>query len=144
MILTILQINSTEIKKLAKEVPENLTKEEIYECAYEYYEIILELQVQIYNLLEAIENKDNISKDKDDLIIEYEKIIEKYKKMTKKYGFGINVNGGLNQELRADCFVNVSVKFYFLNGRICLEPGVYVKMYDNLGGGLSFGFSVNF
>lgn len=148
LILIILPINSQEkIKSLPEKAPKNiknLTKEEIYNFAYQYYKQCVKLDKQLTQLENEIDTEITLSKDKDRLIEEYENIINKYKKLQSKYGIGLSVYGGLTQELKAESFVSCDIYFHFFNGHISIIPGFYIKIYDILGGGLKFGIVVSF
>jgi len=147
MILITLQINSQEINPLPKTPPQNLdnlSKEEIYNCAYEYYLQCEKLLNELNNAIENTEHEIKISEEKDNIILEYEKLIAKYKKAQNKYGIGLSAYVGLTKELRVDSFVSCDIYFHFFNNHVSLVPGFYVKIYDKIGGGLKLGLAVNF
>lgn len=146
-ILITLQINSLEIKPLPKIPPkniENLSKEEIYNCAYEYYLQCEKLLNELNIALENTEKEIKISEEKDNIILEYEKLISKYKKVQNKYGIGLSAYIGLTKTLEIDSFVSCDIYFHFFNNHISFVPGFYVKIYDEIGGGLKLGLAVNF
>jgi hypothetical protein len=145
IILIILPINSQEIKELPEKPSKNiekLTKEEIYNFAYQYYKQCVRLEKELNRLINEIETEIKISEDKDRIIKEYESVLNKYEKLKSKYGLGLSIYGGLTQELRAESIVSLDVYFYFLN--VAFLPGIYVKIYDTLGGGIKLGFVINF
>ena len=104
-----------------------------YYWLYQEYTYMLEK----YNRLKSIDL------EKEDLIITYEKKIEQLKSYIPRYGLGLYITGGLDKTLEADVFCGIDFYIYALKGRLFFPLGAYVKIYDELGGGLKVGIGFN-
>lgn len=56
------------------------------------------------------------------------------------FGFSALILAGLDEKLNKDVYVNLLFNKYFLTGRIHLDVGFGIKIYEQLGGSLLLGF----
>lgn len=126
---------SEEIKKLSKEDLQYLSKDELIET-------VLYTQDKYIDAIKSYMAMKGIS-DTQDIIINK---LEKSLKHTNipKFGVGLGILAGLDQDLEADVYTGIRMRFYFWDARFSFDPELYVKIYDRLGGGLGLGFSINF
>lgn len=59
------------------------------------------------------------------------------------FGFNLMILGGIDEKLNKDIYVNILCNKYFLHGRLKLDFGGGVKIYDKLGGSLVLGLGFN-
>jgi hypothetical protein len=86
-------------------------------------------------LLEASENSTEVLK-------ENKQFIEKQKPFYPKWGFSGNTLVNLYKDeldLKLDLILGINFYRFFLKGRIFISPGIQVKVYDTIGGGLNIG-----
>lgn len=132
-------VSAKEVKEIPKEVPDwwyKLSPAEMYGYYYKAYFLARELY---YDNMVKIDLLSVVKIQLEDSI----KVVNLLKK-DWKFGLGLSVHAGLNQELRTDVFTTMNFYVNFLRGRVMLNPSLYVKIYDCLGGGLGIGFIVNF
>jgi hypothetical protein len=78
-----------------------------------------------------------IQKTRIDLLLkEIEKLEKEKNKIDNKYGVSFGINGGIDTALNITVETNIGFYMIFLN-RFFINPGVALKLYDEIGGGLS-------
>ncbi len=70
------------------------------------------------------------------LLKEVEKLEKEKNKIDNKYGVSFGVDGGIDTALNITVNTNIGFYLIFLN-RFFINPGVALKLYDEIGGGLS-------
>lgn len=93
----------------------------------------------------------NVLKEKTDdseilvkLVKENTKFLKNYTPFYPKFAFSFGASAGLDKLLTCDLLFLADFYIYFFKGRIFLNPGLSIKMYENAGGGLNFSVGVVF
>lgn len=153
MLLTVLlTVNSQEIKRLPEDPPEwwyKMNDHEKYKLLRATHDIAVEQNIKLGEMNN--QSKINIEEDEKTLknIEKNRKFLEDYNPFYPKWGFSFGATGllGIDKNynivdmknfLQTDLIINIDFYKFFWKGRVFIRPGLNLKVYENVSGGLSF------
>jgi hypothetical protein len=109
---------------------------------YTYYKTAVNALIDANEQLKIDQASIKTKNDNINLLIsDLEKSTELLKnKWHPNFGFSALILAGLDEKLNKDVYVNLLFNKYFLTGRIHLDVGAGIKIYEQLGGSLLLGF----
>jgi hypothetical protein len=156
LITSLVSLNSFEKIVLTDKPNATWVKQTPEQSWNEYKKIVDEYNKVVEYYSQISQTYNDLSSDYNTVSTQYKtlsfnfdaqnKKFEEYRLLTKpkKWGVGIYGFAGVDMKLAVFAGIGNDYYLYFWNERIELVLGYYVKLYDNVGGGLKLGFVVNF
>jgi hypothetical protein len=103
-----------------------------------------ESMIQLKAMIELAENNNSKKQDMINLLEENKNFLKHYKPFYPKWGFKISATGIIDKTLSPDVYVSGDALIFILKGRMFFSPGINIKFYDDVGGGINLGIGFVF
>jgi len=138
-VLTTSILSGQDLKEIPEETPKEWKQFNPDESWIYYYQLFQEYQKLLTSYNELRSN----SFDKDEIINTYKERLLATKSYYPTYGFAFNIMGGFDRSLEADIQAGIDFYIYTLKGHLFFPIGLYIKVYEKLGGSIKLGIGFN-